>query len=301
MRSTSSLVDKGPLRAALPLLLFILWGCGGGSGDAPSNPPSPSPSAAVPLSPPTPLEQGWTLLRIGKGGEAAQAFSPLRSDSPDSLEAHRGYQDAMRAAGKAVEMVAEYKARKDSRPTSAMEVYLYGRAVIDKPEEARPLLEEAMRLDPTFPWPAIALARVMADKGDQFRSTRILMDTISANPRSVDAHLALGSLYNDLGMLKDAEDSLKTAERLAPQRADVLTALGHVYMMQDRHDDAIATANRVLALDPQRGDAFLILAVAHADSHRYRESLEYIEKAKAVGAVVDPGMERAVRVRAEER
>lgn len=90
------------------------------------------------------------LTYTGKAELAArEGRSWIASCPGDGVEAHRGYQEAARAAGQMDQLLQEYGARLAARPDDGESHYLYGR-LLDDPAAALPHFETAVRLAPSF-------------------------------------------------------------------------------------------------------------------------------------------------------
>jgi tetratricopeptide (TPR) repeat protein len=56
-------------------------------------------------------------------------------------------------------------------------------------------------------------------------------------------------------------------------------------------NEAIAHFKQAITLEPGYAHAYYNLALAYYSQGKYRASLEHLEKAKALGARVDPGID----------
>lgn len=93
--------------------------------------------------------------------EQRQLFRGLLERAPDAVDLHRFYQDLWPDDDNQV-VVDEYRALLDGHPESAMHHYLVGRL---DPESAVERYREAMRLDPSFDKPHLALGYHVAGLG----------------------------------------------------------------------------------------------------------------------------------------
>lgn len=88
-------------------------------------------------------------------------WTRVRDAAPDSVEAHRAYQEAV---GHTPELRAEYAARAAAAPTAA-NLYLHGRT-LDDDAPAVALYRAAIAADASFPWAHYALGGVSLESGD---------------------------------------------------------------------------------------------------------------------------------------
>lgn len=95
-----------------------------------------------------------------RGPEALLGFArEVVAKHPDSVEAHRVYQQAMLLAGRHAECLAEYRALHERKPDSPMMGYL--RARIERPAEALPLIGDLVKRFPEDPNLRRALAALL--------------------------------------------------------------------------------------------------------------------------------------------
>lgn len=282
-----------PLAALLPALALLAGpaACGGGGQDAA---PAGAGAPSAP-TPPTPHMEARMWLRAGKVEDALARFDALRKASPDDVDAHRGWQDAMSALGRGEESVAEYAALRRERPESASAAYLHGRAAIADPEISAEAFQRARELDPRSPWAALGLAQVARSRNDSFKAIQILREAAAAAPEHADIHLALGRIYFDLGMLRDAEDSYRAALGRRPTDPDIMANLGEVLVFENRFDEATTLLERSLSVEPGRAALLPALAAAYSGNKKHAEAAALLEKARAAGVSYNPAFERDVR------
>jgi hypothetical protein len=124
----------------------------------------------------TELYVASTLDSIDAASAAARQW--ITDCAGNDLEAHRAYQEMESARGRQSELYAEYRNRLAAAPDSAEAHYLAGRSA---PDVAVSLAEhrEAIRLDPKFAWPRVALGYVLADEERYDEAMRELEGALS--------------------------------------------------------------------------------------------------------------------------
>lgn len=96
---------------------------------------------------------------------------------------------------------------------------------------------------------------------------RRLRDRIEKEPRDVEARLALGRAQLAIGRIKEAIETFRAAQQIAPERADVLTALGEALTFES---DGVVTQparelfSAALARDAKTPGARFYLGLADA-------------------------------------
>jgi tetratricopeptide (TPR) repeat protein len=86
---------------------------------------------------------------------------------------------------------------------------------------------------------------------DRWEEARLrLEEALRVDPRSVEAHVHLGNVFDDLGRAADAEREYRAALALDPQEPNAHYNLGLLYAEQGRHDDAVREMRAARAAAP---------------------------------------------------
>jgi len=148
-------------------------------------------------------------------------------------------------------------------------------------EEARAQLLEAARLLPADPWAHVYLS-ILAFSGEEYETALEEAHTAAALDRDLFwAWLWRGKALAAVGRLPEAEDSLRRAIYLAPERAEPHAELGQFLAQASRFDEAIAELEKAAQVVPSDLALRFLLAGAYRSGGRateavrvYREILE---------------------------
>jgi tetratricopeptide (TPR) repeat protein len=127
---------------------------------------------------------------------------------------------------------------------------------------------------------ALYARAIEAGKRNMADGALLLGDALDADPRRIDALLARGRFYLDLGDFPGAISDFLKAEGLAPRDPDVQVALGDLFQGRKDYGKAVSYYNRALAID---GDHALSLArrgMAHYYRKQFNAAVEDLERAK---------------------
>jgi len=102
-------------------------------------------------------------------------------------------------------------------------------------------------------------------------------ECIRISPRSVDAHVNLGSIVLDRGELDRAKGHFEWAIQLDPNVELAHRNLGNLLFKQDKPAEAVAPLTRALALKPGEAETHFWLALAYEKMGRLDEALEQAE------------------------
>ena len=122
--------------------------------------------------------------------------------------------------------------------------------------EVPPLLETALRLDPSHADSHNNLGIARLDQGDLDGARRAFGDALRLRPDFADAHSNLGIVLHQLGLQQEAILSFQRALTLQPGLADAHNNLGIALQEQGELDAAIEAYGRAIALKPTLADAY---------------------------------------------
>jgi tetratricopeptide (TPR) repeat protein len=134
-----------------------------------------------------------------------------------------------------------------------------------------------------FDQAAAALATQKKEGLEQ--AVKHLEKAISLYPQYVQAKLALGTTYMDLGQFDKAEQALRQTVELEPKAANALFALGELYKRQKKVEDAEKTLLQGLVIEDRSFQGHLALARVYLDMASKQkaepEARPFLEKAYA--------------------
>ncbi|MCR4414511.1 MAG: tetratricopeptide repeat protein, partial [Thermoguttaceae bacterium] len=119
----------------------------------------------------------------------------------------------------------------------------------------------------------MAMARLCERRGEQDQAEAIYQGLVAKYPQDPTPHHRLGVLAVQKGKFAEAEAHFRTAERLAPPSADLLSDLGYMYYLQHRLPESEATLRQALVRDPQHMAATNNLALTVGAQGRFDEAL----------------------------
>lgn len=98
---------------------------------------------------------------------------------------------------------------------------------------------------------------------------------VAADPRSLQAWIALGNDYFDLHQAKDSVDAYAKALELDPKNANVLTDQGVMFRELKQFDRAVANFRKAATLDPQHVQSLFNLGIVYSqDLHKPAEAIK---------------------------
>jgi adenylate cyclase len=161
---------------------------------------------------------------------------------------------------------------------------------IENNYKARQLAEEAIRLDPSYAqayrWLSgtyvidVWLGSTKSPQESLNTAQELVKKALSLDDSMGGAHGLLGNIYV---MKKEYEKGVREAERAAelePNGADAHAFLGMALHFADRAEEAIPTLKKAIRLDPYSPGWYLhVLAGAYRDTEKYKEAIEWGEKA----------------------
>ena len=162
-----------------------------------------------------------------------------------------------------------------------------------RPQDAKSLLEEALRLQPDLASAQESLGFLLMRQGDRAEALRRFDKAIAGDSKSFLAHYYHATLtLNDLGATEgagQAEASLSKALRLNPYFAPAYIALARLYLRDDqRVERALELVRKAVDLEPGSFSNQMMLGNVLVRLGRYEEALKLAKS-----------MERSARSQAE--
>jgi hypothetical protein len=117
-------------------------------------------------------------------------------------------------------------------------------------------------------------ARTASQSGDLQGSADLYSDVIDGDPDNVQAHVARGRLYLDLGDYSRAMSDFMVAEDIAPNDPEPQVAIGDLYFARKDYRKAIDYFNAALQIAPNHAMAFCRRGISHYYRKNYKEAVD---------------------------
>ncbi len=127
--------------------------------------------------------------------------------------------------------------------------------------------EMAMERDGTDYRPYLILGNINFVHGRLNESRILFLESQKKNPLAPEVHIALGSVYDDLGKSGQAIESFKSALKLRPDYVDAYTNLGVAYERANNLPEAESVLKKALAVNNNHVPAWYNLGIV-----RYRNN-----------------------------
>ncbi len=200
--------------------------------------------------------------RAGNADAALEDYRSALERDPGLVDAHRDYQNLMRALGRLDEARQEYAARLEREPEGAIWLYLHGRLL--DPAGRRAAFGRAVERDPDFFWAVFGLAQDHLARGDWPAAADGFRRAAEIAPASVDSWLGLGEARHAAKRLAEALEAFRRAAAIDPANAAAHLGAGRCLKAMARWPEALAEAEAVLAAHGESLDALeLAVQVLH--------------------------------------
>jgi len=130
----------------------------------------------------------------------------------------------------------------------------------------------------------LAKARQSATEGRLQLGAELFSDVIDADPDNVDAHVARGRLYLDLGDYSRAMSDFMVAEDIAPNSPEPQVAIGDLYFARKDYRKAIDYFNAALEVAPNHAMAFCRRGISHYYRKNFKEAVDDLLRAEKLDA-----------------
>jgi tetratricopeptide (TPR) repeat protein len=147
---------------------------------------------------------------------AIQQFRAAVKTNPREPDAHYGLGYLLWIQKQYPEAASEFQAELDNNPDHVQALTYLGDTQIrlKHTEEARPLLEKALRLDARQELAHLDLGILLADAGRQEDALRELRAAAILDPKDVNVHWRLGRLYRSMGKKDEAKAEFDMASSI---------------------------------------------------------------------------------------
>jgi Flp pilus assembly protein TadD len=220
------------------------------------------------------FDEGVRALKAGKLDEAEVAFRAVLEGGGDLAQVHNNLGIVYQRGGRHQRAIAEFREAVRLDPDHAAPQILLGASLLalGRVEDARPPLEQAVKMAPREPLARLQLVRVLERLGDwsgavdQYRILRQL------EPEEPEYVYGLGRAY-----LRVSEARLRELRELDPASARSQQAEGHSYRVQGRPELALQAFERAARADPTMPEIHLAMAQIHVEQKRWAEARREIE------------------------
>lgn len=204
------------------------------------------------------VARGWQLLQAGNLAGAEEMVRPLLAQGmSDALVPLAG---AIRLQqGRFSEAAPLFERARSLHPGQARFAFLHGTALagLQQMEQAMTAWQAAIKADPNFADPYLALGKAQRKLGQPQEALATYRKLLRAQPNNVDGYVALGSALAELGQFAQAEAPLMRALQHT-QDAKMLAAIHNnlaiVMSALNRHAEALESLDRTQALAPDLPD-----------------------------------------------
>ncbi|MFH1226500.1 MAG: tetratricopeptide repeat protein [Planctomycetota bacterium] len=266
------------------IILSVLVGCAA-TGNTP--PPVIKTDKTVSAESQSHYRKGRELILQNKSEEAVKEFKQAIALSPDYLEAHQEYIDAMRYMDKQSEVREEYKVSLGTHKEMALAHYLYAKTLPDKDlEQLKIQCEEALKIDPLF-YPAYSmLSKYYDELKDYDKAIASAQKAIEINPGYVWGYLMLAQTYQSQNELDKVVKNYEKALELDPDDTGRQSNLALAYFWIGEMDKGFNLIRLILEKDKRPLVRVVIYnnrAMAYARMGNRSGALDDLDKAIAIG------------------
>lgn len=145
-------------------------------------------------------------------------------------------------------------------------------------EDAKRLLIEAIRINPSFGSSIVSLSNIYINEGNKSEAFELLDKGVRSNPNDHEIHNILGSLYGMVGRSGMAEYHLRQAIALKPNYGRAYCSLGVLYSSLGMWNEAESQYRFALTLSPNDPLTHFNLGVVLLSKEQKAEALQEFER-----------------------
>ncbi|MEE2830655.1 MAG: tetratricopeptide repeat protein [Myxococcota bacterium] len=225
--------------------------------------------------------QARSLINQGLQSNAIQPLKRAVQVAGDHVPLHCDYQDLMLAQGFSVDLIADYKARRDRSPKEPNWHYLYGRSTGD-PALAKVAFDRALQLDPKHKWSTQGLGGVAAVEGRLDEALKQFQAALLIDPAFAQVHNKIAGIHYAQGDYAAAKLAWKSAMEFAPDDHHAYLNMGAVLSLEGDLDGSAKLLREAVRRAPGNPLAYVNLGYVLFKLKRYEESLANFAAALAI-------------------
>jgi tetratricopeptide (TPR) repeat protein len=159
---------------------------------------------------------GETLDAMKDSQGAVREFRAAVAANPKEPNVHFGLGYLLWTQGQHAEAAREFQAELDNDPHHFLAALYLADSYIqtNRMDDARPLLENLIKVDPKNAMEHVDLGIVYADENRKEDAAKEFQEAIKLAPNNVNAHYRLGRLYRSMGQTAEAKAELEKADSL---------------------------------------------------------------------------------------
>jgi tetratricopeptide (TPR) repeat protein len=144
-----------------------------------------------------------------------------------------------------------------------------------QPDEAIKYLEKALTLQPNFDLALDGMGLAHTMKGNFKEAIKYFNQCLIANPTLTDAHNHLGSVYQELDMLSEAEEQFQAAvaDETYHSRELPLYNLARLYYIQEKNELALEYVDRALNANSSLAMALNLKGLIYERTERFQDAI----------------------------
>jgi tetratricopeptide (TPR) repeat protein len=150
---------------------------------------------------------------------------------------------------------------------------------LGKYDEAKKVLMKALSIAPEFSEAYTNLSFLFISAGQLDRAEEAARKAISLNPESPDAYNNLSTIFRKLGRTPDAIKAAETALGVRPGYAVPYNNLGLAYVAEKRFEEASLSFRKAVDLDPSYAEAYNNLGGLYLTTGKYDEAIAAFSRA----------------------
>ena len=151
-------------------------------------------------------------------------------------------------------------------------------------DEALKYLNRAINLNPRYDLALYALGLAHSMNGNFEESVRYLQNCIQINPTLSDAHNILGSVYQEMGLIDQAEREFKIAltDENYKSRDNSYYNLARLYLTKDKLQEALDSVEKVLGINDRMAMAYNLKGIILEKLNNFEGAIENYSKATEI-------------------
>jgi tetratricopeptide (TPR) repeat protein len=193
-------------------------------------------------------------------------------ENPDSIRAHRTYQDLMIGDGWRDQMKVEYTKRLEEKGKSPENLYLLIRLGEDKEEKERDY-QGLIETYPGFPWGYYGAAYLEWEMGNQDEALMLYEMIIELDPTMGDAYEWIAYIHETQGDKSKSNQVIEEGLKILPDDLGLLSYRAIYQRLLGNQDEAFIVINQILQKDPEHQEGLRQLGWLYTQQGKHEDAI----------------------------
>jgi putative PEP-CTERM system TPR-repeat lipoprotein len=236
------------------------------------------------------LKLGLALVDIGQTADAQKAFEDASKVNPSIKDTDLLVASKLLKSNKPNDAVATLERARAARPNDVklLNLLAIAHGQLGEKARARALLEEALRIQPTYSLAAVNLAKLLVETNEKQRAIELLSTVVNSEPKNIKALGMLTALDVETNQIERARNRLLAAIQAQGNKPDLALLLLQARFQRNQGEAsaAAATLKELMTIEPDNAEILREYGNALLDVGDQEQAITVLRKLSEISSSV---------------